>query len=120
MGKGFSLEQETGRRPLPGLTYDYVLRAQEKHLQEARRCIRRSAEILLGNLWISLDPIPETGGGAGPFREVGRKPEGKSFSCDEIFAGDVNDASDATFPTFSRRKTCAEVLCRFPMEPVGL
>jgi len=49
--------------------------------------MRGSAEILVGTLWISLDPIPEPGRGGGRFREEGRTAEGKYFPCDEIFAG---------------------------------
>jgi hypothetical protein len=56
---------------------DYVLRVQGKYLRDARRYIPRSAEILLRNLWIPSDPLPETGRGTGLFKEVGRKSVGK-------------------------------------------
>ena len=44
----------------------------------------------------------------------------RKLSVDGRLGGDVDDANDVTLPTFGRRKTCAEVSCRFPMEPVGL
>jgi hypothetical protein len=40
----------------------------------------------------------------GLFPEMAREPGWKSFWWDEIFAGDANDVSDVTLPTFREQE----------------
>jgi hypothetical protein len=76
---------------------DYVFRVQGKYLRDARRYIPRSVEILLRNLWIPSDPLPETGRGTGLFKEVGRKSVGK-YAEDHRQSSGGDHASQSDFP----------------------
>jgi hypothetical protein len=92
---------------------DVVLRVEGKYLRDARRYVGMSTKISEAVLGIGRRDTDHS-------RKFGGSRKWKSSPWDEVFAGDVSDASDVTLPTFRRRDAYAEVAGRCLMKLVAL